>query len=370
MKRRAFFKDTTTALASTALVPSYFHILKGRARTTEDVIIGHGDFRYKVHKNWAKIRAIDTPILNCHEMVMDRKGRLLMLGDHIKNNVLVFDKSGKLLDAWGTQYLGGHGLTLSSEGDEDNLFIVDCGFSLDVNGNWGRQAGQVQKTTIDGKLIFNIGHPSTIGVYKEDEYFQPTEVAVAPNGDFYVADGYGSNYILQYNYKGQFIRKFGGTHNEDENYNIHNAHGVAVDTRNPTNPMLVVTSRDDCSFKYFTLDGQYSHTVKLLGAYICRPVLDGENLYAGVCWSDTPDGKSKQPNTGFVTILDQENKVVSNPGGKAPKYVEGKLQNMYQAKGAAKIFHHGHDVCVDEDKNLYICQWNANMTPPIKLERM
>jgi peptidylamidoglycolate lyase len=34
------------------------------------------------------------------------------------------------------------------------------------------------------------------------------------------------------------------------------------------------------------------------------------------------------------------------------------------------IFHHCHDVCVDGDKNLYVCQWNAGQTYPIKLERV
>ena len=29
-----------------------------------------------------------------------------------------------------------------------------------------------------------------------------------------------------------------------------------------------------------------------------------------------------------------------------------------------------HDVCVDDDKNLYICQWNAEKTYPIKLHRV
>ncbi|MEL6718868.1 MAG: 6-bladed beta-propeller, partial [Bacteroidota bacterium] len=348
---------------------SLFYILK-RQKATEDVIIGHGDFRYKVHRNWAKIGSVSTPLLNCHEMVMDRNGRLLMIGDHPKNNILVFDQSGKLLDAWGTEYPGGHGLTLAKEGEEDVLFIIDCGWFQNRKGGSERQAGRVVKTDIDGRLIFNIGHPRTFGAYAADENYQPTEVAVAPNGDFYIADGYGSNYILQFDHDGKFIRKFGGIKNENPDHNINNAHGVAIDQRNKEKPMLVITSRNDYSFKYFTLDGKYSHTLTLPGAFVCRPVMDDDNLYAGVCWSETEDGKRWHPNTGFVTILDVNNKVVSNPGGMEPIYKDGSLQKMLQAKGAEKIFSHGHDVCVDGDKNLYVCQWNANKTPPIKLERV
>ena len=339
-------------------------------KAVEDLIIGHGDFRYKVYKDWAQISPVHTPLLNCHEMVIDQRGRLLMLGDHIENNILVFDKSGKLLDVWGTQYPGGHGLTLTNEGSEDFLFIVDCGWFQDRAGKWKKQAGKVVKTNIDGELIFNVGHPRTIGIYKDNEPFMPTEVAVAPNGDFYIADGYGSDYIIQYNHKGEYIRHFGGHNNADANYNLNNAHGVAVDTREVANPKLIVTSRNDHSFKYFTLDGKFLKTVHLPGAFVCRPVLADDNIYAGVCWSVTEAGQKWHPNTGFVTILDAKDQVVSNPGGKAPVYKDGILQPMLQATGEANIFNHGHDVCVDGDKSLYICQWNAHKTPPIKLERV
>jgi DNA-binding beta-propeller fold protein YncE len=79
-------------------------------------------------------------------------------------------------------------------------------------------------------------------VYKDDEPFMPTETAVAPNGDIYVADGYGSDYILQFNSKGQYIRRFGGRKNENKDHNLDNAHGVAIDSRDPKNPLLICTS--------------------------------------------------------------------------------------------------------------------------------
>ncbi len=70
---------------------------------------------------------------------------------------------------------------------------------------------------------------------------------------------------------------------------------------------------------------------------------------------------------GCATIMDKNDKVVSNPGGTAPEYKDGELQLMVQSQ---PIFMHCHDVCIDEDKNIYVCQWNANKTYPIKLERV
>jgi hypothetical protein len=72
-------------------------------------------------------------------------------------------------------------------------------------------------------------------------------------------------------------------------------------------------------------------------------------------------------NSGFVTILNKENKVISNPGGTAPEYRNGELQLMVQSE---PVFKHCHDVCIDQDENIYVCQWNAGKTYPIKLTRV
>lgn len=363
-KRRDFLKKAAVLTAGSMVG---FNII-GKANPNADGIIGHGQFRYKVNKDWGVLDSSKTPVFNCHEMVQDSKGRLIMINDEVKNNIIVYDKSGKLLDAWGTKYPGGHGLTISKEGGEDFLFITDCGYYLGRDNNWHGQAGSIVKTTVNGDLVFALGDPHTIGIYKKEEVFRPTEVAVAPNGDFYVADGYGSDYIIQYNHQGQYIRHFGGHNNANPEHNLSNAHGVAVDTRDPANPKLICTSRNENAFKFFTLDGKYLETVKLPGAYVCRPVMDGENIYAGVCWSNFRDtGKMDGGKSGFVTILDKNNKVVSNPGGTKPEYKNGVLQPMFNE---GSIFYHGHDVCVDDDKNVYVCQWNADKTYPVKLERV
>ena len=33
------------------------------------------------------------------------------------------------------------------------------------------------------------------------------------------------------------------------------------------------------------MDGKYIETIELPEAYVCRAVIDDENIYAGVCWS-------------------------------------------------------------------------------------
>ena len=112
MNRRQFVKKSSLTVGTSSLITplSAFNIT-GKANKDEE-IIGHGQYTYRVHKEWGNLDPSKTPVFNCHEMVMDSKGRLIMITDEIKNNILIYDKSGKLLDSWGTWFPGGHGLTL------------------------------------------------------------------------------------------------------------------------------------------------------------------------------------------------------------------------------------------------------------------
>ncbi len=347
--RRTFLKSALAVAAAPMLAPA-FYIGKSRPRLSETVL-GHGKYQYRAHLHWGDLDPGKNPVKNCHEMVMDRRGRLLMIGDETRNNILIYDKSGKLLDHWGTTYEGGHGLTIWDAGGEEFLFLCDT-------------TGSVVKTTLDGRELLRLEHPSRYGAYGAEDRFSPTETAIGPNGDIYVADGYGSQYVLQFTSDGEFIRKFGGQGDGDDQFQT--AHGVAIDARGGKEPTLVVCSRAHNAFKRFTLDGRYLETIFLPGAFVCRPVLAGDMLYAGVCWSRLKY-LNRTPESGFVTILDRDNKVVSNPGGTRPVYRKGELQLMVQEQ---PIFKHCHDVCVDEDENLYVCQWNAGQSYPVKLERV
>ena len=342
MNRRNFIRQTSYSAAGLYALPN---LLSGRKM--EDTILGHHNKRYRINTDWGKLDFSRYPVKDCHEMVQDGKGRIILLTNETKNNVIIYDKKGKLLTTWGTEYPGAHGLTLFNENGEEVLFICD------------NNRHQVIKTTLDGRVLLTLDYPKETGEYaKADEYI-PTETAIAPNGDIYVADGYGKDWIIQYDSKGKYIRHFGGRGDKDEN--LLNAHGVCIDYRDKNQTTLIVTSRQQNAFKRYTMDGKYLSTVCLPGAWVCRPVIHGDYLYAAVLQSNA----HLWEQSGFVTILDKNFKVVSNLAGSEPLYENSALSEMYQTN---KVFQYPHDVCIDDEENLYIAQWNSGHVYPYKLE--
>lgn len=348
--RRSFLKKTGAVVAASTLMPDFW--IKKSSAATKDIILGHQSHRYKVVEGWGLLDAGKNPVNDCHEMVEDAKGRLILLTNETRNNVLIYDRSGKLLDAWGTSYPGAHGLSLSNEGGEQFLFITDT------------DRNQVIKTDLKGKEILKLDYPKETQAYDFPAKFKPTETAINPaNGDIYIADGYGSNYIIQYNLKGEYIRHFGGTGDTEDKFRC--CHGIVIDSRDANNPTLIITDRSHMRLKRFTLDGKYLSTIPVPGSFICRPVIKNKNMYAAVYRSTS----ESLANSGYITIFDEHDRVISTPGGTPPEYSGNVLKEQKKDTSFAG-FLHPHDVCIDGDESIYVPQWASGKTYPIKLERI
>jgi hypothetical protein len=341
MKRRSFLKNSTLSAVGLIITQYLFSMNKS-------TIYGHNEMTYKMNAEWGALNPEKTPVNDCHEMVQDAKGRILLLTNETKNNVIIYNKSGSLIDTWGTEFPGAHGLTIQNTGEEDYLFITDTA------------KHQVYKTTIDGKILLTIDAPADMAAYQKKEAFVPTETAVLGNGEFYIADGYGAQHILHYDEKGILKNSFGGKGEGDEF--LDNAHGICIDYRKTT-PTLIITDRTRNAFKRFTLEGKLMEIIHLPGACVCRPVIKGDYLYSAVLRSPSLG----DADSGFVTILNKENKVVSNLGGSEPKYENGKLNPLSQAE---KIFKNPHDVCVDDEGSIYVAQWASGKVYPYKFTRL
>lgn len=336
ISRKTFLKSSLLGLGALA-IPNWLSARK------EPYIIGHGSHRYRIDQHWGDLDPARYPIKDAHEMVVDRKGRLFLLTNETRNNILIYDRSGKLLKTWGNEFPGGHGLTIHQEGGEEFLYICDY------------ERHEVIKTTLEGRTILTIGFPEASGKYTSKDQFKPTETAIAPNGDIYVADGYGLQWISVFDQKGRLKHCFGGPEH------FQNAHGICIDQRSGSTPTLLITARAQNQLKRFTMGGEYLSNIPLDGAFINRPVIHDSHIYLSVLKAASYPADA----SGFLVILDEKDKVISCPGGSLPGSLHG--AGLHQT---IRLFQHPHDVCVDGDENLYVPQWNSKGVYPIKLERI
>ena len=345
LNRRNALKLTGASLLSLALP----EISYGR---NDELIIGHNDFKYKINMGWGILDAEKNPVNDCHEMVEDGKGRLFLLTNETKNNVLIYSKNGKLLDSWGHSFPGAHGLTIGGEGSNQFLIICD------------NTRHQVVKTDLKGNQIFVIEYPKETGEYQYPRQFVPTESAIdKETGEIYVVDGYGLNFVIVYDQNGKYLRHWGGKGEGNHQYKCN--HGVLIDDRKGRERSLLVTSRQENCWKRYTMDNVFIERIEMPGSFICRPVLRGDNLYGAVFRS----GLESNEFSGYIQVIDKNNKVTSTPGGSKPVYI-GNILGKQMKEDPSNVFMHPHDVYVDSDENIYVAQWASKKTYPIKLERV
>src|ERR1700732_221998 len=220
-------------------------------------MVGDGEHMYEALHDWGELpRTIRYG--NTHGVCEDSQGHIYIhhtvhASSESLDTMVVFDQKGKFVRSWGRQFKGGaNGLGIRKEGSEEFLYLCDY------------QHGIVTKRTLKGEEVFTLGYPEESAAYKEKSdgsaiAYRPTNVAIAPNGDIYVGDGYGSSFINQYNQKAEFIRTFGGLGKDDDQLDC--PHGLWVDTRgvetSKETPLLVVTDRGNSRLQRFTLDGKH-----------------------------------------------------------------------------------------------------------------
>ena len=353
MKNRRGFLTQSAALAglaaSTGIISFNDSFKKGVNQKSKQKIIGQGDFTYNLDRHWGDQDPSKYPVHHCHEMVMDRSGRLIMTTTDIRNNILIYNKDGKILDSWTGNWPSAHGLTIHNEGGEEFLYVTDPEVKFEVC-----------KTTLDGKKLLTIKYPKEAEIYDSEDQFRPTETAISENGDIYVADGYGKSYIIVYDSNGKYKFHFGGKGDGDGHFDC--PHGLIVDTRGDKKPELIITSRSKNEFKRFTMEGEHLETIRMPGYFMCRPVIRNDELYFAILATET-----WWAYDGMVAVFNKENKLISLPGSDhLPDYTDGVVDKpRYDGS-----FLNPHDVCIDNDGNIYVPQWYSGKTYPFRLERV
>jgi sugar lactone lactonase YvrE len=158
--------------------------------------------------------------------------------------ILKFDASGKLVKSFGAGMLiFPHGIHADREG---NVWVTD-GMGIEGKGH------QVFKFSPDGRLLMTLGKPGVVGP-GPDVFNSPSAVLVAPNGDFFVADGHGGETnarILKFAKDGKLIKIWGKKGSGPGELDI--PHALAMDSQG----RLFVADRNHNRIQIFDQDGNY-----------------------------------------------------------------------------------------------------------------
>lgn len=327
LSRRCFLKGIGAGSVAAAVGPTLLGVTaKGSSRPA---ILGSGEHIYEVVEGWGKLPE-GVKYGYTHGVQVDSEQRVIV-HNQSKDSVIIFDNTGKFIKSWGPEFQkGAHGCLLRKEGSADYLYLSD----------YVRHV--VVKTTIDGETIWTLTYPQEAAVYKKEEEYRPTNVAVAPNGDFYVADGYGLSYVHQYNSKAQYIRTWGGKGKEAGQLDC--PHGIWVDTR--SNPIVFVADRGNARLQTFTLQGQH---VGFVTDAMRRP-----------CHFDQVDDELLIPDLwGVVTIYNKNNKPIAQLGDNPAIWKEKGWPNLPSDTWQPGKFISPHAACWDKKGDVYVVEWIA-----------
>ena len=177
-------------------------------------------------------------------VAFDSKGHLYALNRGPKP-FMEFDASGKFIRSFG-----------------DGLFVRAHGLRIDGDGNiWATDVGGhvVMKLSPQGQVLLTLGTKGQAGMVN-----QPNDVAIARNGDIFVAQGHtpgatGDPRVLKFDKTGKFITSWGGKGKEPGKFEV--AHGIAIDAKG----LLWVADRENQRIQVFDQNGTFVKQMNYAG---------------------------------------------------------------------------------------------------------
>ncbi len=287
------------------------------------------ELKYSIAPNFFEQNPDQKPLGPCHGgVVLDKAGNIYVTTD-TERGIVVFSSKGKFLRTFGPTRI--HGLELREENGAEYVYAARP------------SDHEVIKLKLDGEQVWAIGFPKEAGFYvlKEVDAFKPCAVTVAPDGSIFIADGYGSNYILKYDKDRKFVKMFGGPGEEEGKFKT--CHGIGLDTRQGK-PLLLVCNRNNNRVEHWDLDGNFVRVIQkdlrmpaavhIQGNYAVFPELQGR-----------------------VTVLDKDGNIVAQVGDN-PNEKQRANFGLPQDQWKDGICNSPHGASIDKDGNLIVSEWS------------
>lgn len=278
--------------------------------TVADISASCEEFGYTADDRWAQLPP-EWSWTEVAAVASDSRDRVYVFnrGDH---PVMVFDRDGMLLNAWGEGlFARPHGICV---GPDDAVYCTDDlghtvrkftpeGTLLATVGPAGL-ASDTGATSMDYRTIVRAGPP----------FHYPTNLAIAGDGSLYISDGYGNACVHKFAPDGRLLFSWGEPGGGPGQFRI--PHGIAVDSQG----IVYVADRENSRIQLFSSEGVYL-TEWTDVARPCQVFVDaGGNVYvaelgfhAGM-WPGTTAPHPDSPG-GRVSIFDRKGALFARWGG-------------------------------------------------------
>jgi len=273
---------------------------------------------YDTISNWAQLPANITwgSVISIDP---DPDGKSMWVFHRGDPAVLEFDSSGKLLKTLGEgMFVQPHGMFV----DRDGFIWVTDARARDGKGD------QVFKLDRSGKILMTLGKAGLAGT-DEETFNGPADVAIASNGDIFIADGHVNARVVKFSKDGKFIKAWGTKGTGPGQFNV--PHTIAIDSAG----RVFVGDRNNSRIQIFDQEGKFLEEWRQFGRpsgiYIAKDdtiyVTDSESnarsnpgVKRGIRIGNTKDGKvtafipDPEPDPDHSTVIGAEGVAADSMG--------------------------------------------------------
>jgi len=235
---------------------------------------------YRLVENWVQFPPEVAKWGSATGVDVDSHDNVYVFQRHPEMPVIAFDRHGKFLRAWGKDmFMTTHFLRVDRGG---NVWVTDRGAMV------------AYKFSSDGKLLMTIGQKGMKGDNESKEFYNGmADLAVAKNGDIFIADGEGPNTrVVKLSKDGKFIKWWGGKGTAPGQFD--QPHSIAVDSKD----RVYVADRSNNRIQIFDKDmkvvDEWRHFGRPSGLWILKDdtlvVSDSESNQRIGGAEDAPEG--------------------------------------------------------------------------------
>ncbi|QDV07492.1 NHL repeat protein [Planctomycetes bacterium Poly30] len=310
----------------------------------EGIVLGPEGHRYRWVRDWLQLPD-GMELGNTHGCVaVDSRGRVFFNTDS-DHAIVIARPDGTIETSWGKEWKQGlHGMTLVQEGEEEFLYLAHT------------ERHEVAKTTLLGEVIWTMPWPEISGKYESAGQYKPTSIVTGPDGEIFIADGYGQSWVHRFSKDREYLGSFGGYGSEPGK--MKTPHGMFMELGG-AEPYLVVCDRENGRLQRFAMDGKL---VRAETPGLRRPC-NGVITQYGWAVADL---------AGRVTLLgldESGERVVLAQLGDNPDPGKRAKNGVPREQWADGEFLSPHGIGADADGNLYVQDWNR-LGRITKLERI